>query len=123
MQINMDEEVCFIDGEGNKIFCENISSHIGLAMAILEQDKRLGEEFKKSGMQDSADFLVNTKGWVKATRQGYYRKCVYSSSRLTEKQRKRLLYYKYTEGYEMDDLDIISLQQKNRNAGRWNTER
>ena len=119
----MDEEVCFIDGDGNKISCENISSHIGLAMAILEQDQKINEEFKRSTMQDPVDFLVYNKGWAKTTRQGYYRKCIYSSSRLTEKQRKRLLYYKYTEGYEMDDLDIIGLQHKNRNAGRWNTER
>ena len=119
----MDEEVCFIDGDGNKISCEDICSHTGLARAILEKDKKLDEEFKKSGMQDPVDFFIYNKGWAKATCQGYYKKCVYSSSRLTEKQRKLLLYYKRAAGYEMDDLDMLELQQKYKNAEKWNTER
>ena len=69
----MDEEVCFIDGDGNKISCEGICSHIGLARAILEKDKKLDEEFKKSGVY-RVTFIVTTDGEADcecATKQFY----------------------------------------------------
>ena len=54
----MNEEVCFIDLEGKKISCEEIASHIGLALEILKNNECLQEEFEISGKNNALDFFI-----------------------------------------------------------------
>ena len=105
------DDVFFIDRDGNKIYSDTIASHIGLANLILEQNNQWDEEYKKSGMNDPVDFLVLRKGYLKLSNLGpYYRRIVYSSARLTEKQRDLIEYY-HEEGYDIDDLDDLELRR------------
>ena len=98
------EEVFFIDREGNKISIDGVLSHIGLAHKIVESSDNLKSEFNKSGKVDPIDFLISNKGYMKLSNQGYYRKCVYSSSKVSERQRAFIDYF-IEEGYSLDDLE------------------
>lgn len=98
------EEVFFIDREGNKISMDEISSHIGLANEIVKRNKILKEDFEKSGKVDPVDFLISNKGYMKLTNQRLYRRCVYSSSKVSEKQRDFIAYF-IDEGYKLDDIE------------------
>ena len=104
----MDYESFFVDKEGNKISMDKISSHIGLAVEVMKNDAKLYEEFKKSGKRDPVDFLISNKGYIKITNQGYYRKCIYSSSKISEKQRDICLYY-IEQGYGVEDQDRLNM--------------
>ena len=99
------EEIFFIDSEGNKISSDKIFSHVALANAILQKRKELEEEYKQSGERDPVDFLISKKGYIKISNQGYYRKCVYSSIKISEKQKNLISYY-CEEGYSLDDIDF-----------------
>lgn len=101
------EEVFFIDSEGRKISKEKISSHIGLANAILNENEHLKESFQKSGKQDPVDFLLYDVGYAKFTQQSYYRKCVCYSPKISLAQKRVIAYYCYEEGYKLDDLSKI----------------
>ena len=98
------EEVFFIDRDGNKISMDQISSHIGLANEIINRNEFIKQEFEKSGKMDPIDFLVSNKGYMKLTNQGFYRRCVYSSSKVSERQRDFIEYF-IEEGYRLDDIE------------------
>ena len=98
------EEVFFIDREGNKLSVDEISSHIGLANKIVQSSDTLKKEFEKSGKVDPIDFLISNKGYMKLTNQGFYRRCVYSSSKVSERQRDFIAYF-CEEGYSLDDVE------------------
>ena len=109
----MDDKVFFIDANGNMISIDNISSHIGLANEIMKKDKSLQEEFKKSGKIDPVDFLVLDKGYIKLAELGFYKKCVYSRSKLSERQKEICMYFK-EKGYELEDQDFIKMIMEDR---------
>ncbi len=98
------EEVFFIDKDGNKISCENISSHIGLANLIIEK-KDLKKEFEQSGKNNPIEFLIENKGYIAISNSGIYRKVTYDSEFVSEKQRRCIQYYA-EEGYGFTDFAI-----------------
>lgn len=98
--------VWFIDKLGKEYSDEKISSHIGLAMLIMEKDPKLKEEYKNSDERNPALFLLRKKGWMMGSL--IKRQVVYNSSTLTEKQRRWLQYYVAEEGYKKDDIFDIS---------------
>lgn len=98
------EEVFFIDENGNKISCENISSHIGLANLIIEK-KDLKKEFEQSGKYSPTEFLIENKGYIAISDIDTYRKVTYDSEFTSEKQ-KRLIQYYSEEGYDFTDFAI-----------------
>ena len=101
-------EAFFVDKEGKKISMDKISSHIGLAIEIMKNDAKLYEEFKKSRKRDPVDFLISDKGYIKITKQGYYRKCIYSSSKISEIQKYICLHY-IEQGYSVEDQDRLNM--------------
>ena len=102
----MEDDACFIDKQGNRVRCDTVTSHIGLANVMLEEVPELGEEFKKSGKQDPVDFLLSNKGYIKVTTQGRYRAVVYDSSTISNMQRGVLRHYREL-GYSLDDLEAM----------------
>ena len=61
------DDAFFIDKDGNKIYSDTISSHIGLAKLILKNNQQLQEEYEKSNAHDPIDFLVQNKGYLKVS--------------------------------------------------------
>ena len=106
------KDIFFVDREGNKIYNEKISSHVGLANLLMKDNEYLKKEFEKSKKNDPVDFLIS-KGYLKITSIGLYRRVVYSSNKISEKQSKLLDYY-YEYGYQLDDLVITEMEKKNR---------
>ena len=104
------EGAFFMDSNGNMISCDTISSHIGLANKLLEEDEQLREEFKNSKRKDIIDFLILDKGYVKVSNIGYYRNIVYHSGKISQRQRELVYYYKFEEGFNLDDLRIRELE-------------
>ena len=51
-------EVFFIDKKGNKISCDKVNSHIGLANIVMENDEKLKQEFQRSGKQNPVETLL-----------------------------------------------------------------
>ena len=51
--------VWFIDKLGKRYSNEKISSHIGLAIFIMDEDPKLKEEYESSNEQDPSLFLLN----------------------------------------------------------------
>ena len=101
MNYNIDEAF-FIDENGNKISSEEISSHIGLALRILEENEELKKEFEKSGKANPVEFLISNKGYMAGGTMGVYKSITYKSSSITDKQRRLLGYY-YEEGYRLNN--------------------
>ncbi len=101
----MEEEVFLIDDNGNRISCDKISSHIGLANAILEKNENLKLEFEKSGKASPLEFLLGDKGYITVSNMGLYQEVIYDSVLVTEKQKRWLLYY-HEEGYKFKNLAL-----------------
>lgn len=99
----MDDEIFLIDREGKRFSSEQISSHIGLANLILEQDEALKREFEQSGKINPLEFLLGDKGYMTISQIGVYKQVIYDSALVSEEQR-RWLYYYYEEGYKFKDL-------------------
>ena len=106
------EEVFFIDENGNKISCDNISSHIGLANLIMEKAD-LKTEFEQSGKYNPIEFLIENKGYLAISYSDIYRKVTYDSEFISEKQ-KRLIQY-YTE--EVYDFTDFAMERKKLERG------
>ena len=106
------DDAFFIDKDGNEIYSDTISSHIGLAKFILKNNQQLQEEYEKSSAHDPIDFLVQNEGYLKVSNIGYYKKITYDSSNLSDRQKEVLDYYHFEEGFELDDLKMIKLQDK-----------
>lgn len=102
------DDVFFINQDCKKLSSEDIASHIGLANLILENNEQLKKEFQKSGRNNPVDFLICDKGYLKITNQGIYQKLVYSSDKLSPRQKELVEYYTQAEGYDSDDLAIIN---------------
>ena len=99
----MDDEATFIDSDGNEISCEDISSHIGLAMKMIDEDPNLKNEFLKSG-KDPVSFMTLDKGYLaRGTMGNSYRNISYLASKISEKQKKIIEYYR-GKGYEIKDF-------------------
>ena len=99
------DECYFIDKDGNKIYNESILSHIGLAQNLIGESSVLREEFKKSNLKDPCDFLVR-RGYIKVANHGYYKKCVYLSLTLSEKQMKLIEHFAEA-GYQIEDIRTL----------------
>ena len=99
------DECYFIDKDCRKIYNESIFSHIGLAKDLIDGSEILREEFEKSKIKDPCDFLVR-RGYIKVARHGYYKKCVYLSNSISERQ-MRLIGYFAAEGYEIEDIRTL----------------
>ena len=108
-----DEDVFFIDYDGNRISLDDISSHIGLAVKIIESNATLKEEFKNSEKQDPVDFLISDKGYMKLTEQRWYKKCIYMGTKLSNRQKELCRYFE-EEGYELEDQYRLKLMQEER---------
>ncbi len=98
----------FIDGEGNKISINKISSHIGLALEIIAKNKQLQKDFNESGERDPVQFLIANKGYLKITDQKSYKRCIYSSLKLSDIQREFVNYYE-EHGYVLEDIDKLKM--------------
>ena len=105
-------DIFFVDREGNKIYNEKIASHIGLANLMIKESEHLKKEFEESQKNDPVDFLIS-KGYLKISNISYYRRVVYFSSKISDKQRRLLRYY-CEEGYNLDDLTVNEMEKKNR---------
>ncbi len=100
----MEEEVCLINQEGEKISSDNISSHIGLAYLVMKNDEKLKKEFEQSGKQNPLEFLLGDKGWMSTAKMGnYYKKIMYDSAMVSDSQKKWIEYY-VENGYSSHDL-------------------
>ncbi len=111
----MDDYVSFIDIDGNEISSEDISSHIGLARKIVDENLELKNEFEKSG-KDAMNFLILDKGYIaRGTIGNYYRNISYASDKISEKQKKIIVYYK-EEGYGTTDFtqELKKVQEHDR---------
>ena len=96
------EEVFFINKEGKRFYCENISSHIGLANLMIKQDEKLAERFKKSRKGNPVEFLLENEGCI-AGSDGIDNKITYDSELISEGQKRWIQYY-IEEGYGHYDL-------------------
>lgn len=99
-------EIFLIDEEGRKISSDSISSHIGLEMLVIENDKKLKEEFKNSSMDSELVFLLEDKGYMAVSQiNTYYKKLTCDTRKLSEKQLE--IEKKYCQkGFEINDLAI-----------------
>lgn len=113
MDYNIEDEVFFIDENGNKISNEKIASHIGLAMNLLEKNEKLKKEFEESGKNDPTEFLISDKGYLAGGTMRVYKSITYKSNLISDKQRRLLQYY-CEEGYKLNDV----VKQKGRDEGR-----
>ena len=98
--------VWFIDKEGKKWSNESISSHVGLALFIMEKYPEYEEEFKRSQEQDPSQIFLKKKEWMMGS--DIKRLIIYNRLTLTDEQRRWLQYYVAEEGYKKDDTFDIS---------------
>lgn len=104
--ITMEDEldVYLIDGDGKRFSEEAISSHIGLAYAILSENEELRQEFLESSKTNLLDFLLTEKGYISVSKIGwYYRNVIYDSTLASEEQKRWIDYYK-KHGYDISDV-------------------
>ena len=101
----MKEETFFVTSSGDKISCEDVNSHIGLANVLFEKDEKLKKEFEKSGKESPLEFLLEDKGYMTVSNMEYYKHVIYDSDLVTDEQRRWLLYFN-EEGYSSKDLAI-----------------
>ena len=98
--------VWFIDKLGRKYSNEKISSHIGLALLIMDENPKLKEEYESNNERDPSLFLLKKKEWMMGS--DIKRQIIFNRSTLTDKQRQWLRYYVLEERYKKDDWFDIS---------------
>lgn len=99
-------DLFLINEKGEKISSENISSHIGLAYLVIENDNELKKEFEQSGKQNPLEFFLGDKGYVAGSQIGnYYKKLIYDSNLISENAKRWIQYY-HEENFETNDLAI-----------------
>lgn len=98
--------VWFIDKLGKKYSNEKISSHIGLALLIMDENPKLKEEYESNNERDPSLFLLKKKEWMMGS--DIKRQIIFNRSTLTDKQRQWLRYYVLEERYKKDDRFDIS---------------
>ena len=103
----------FIDRDGNEITSDGIRTHTELALIILDKNRAFLEEYKMSKIQDPVDFFIFNKGYIKLTERAFYKRCIFSSSKISEKQRRILDYYEKMD-FVVDDLDIVDMEKHTR---------
>ena len=112
----MIQKVFFVDKEGNEILGDDVGSHVGLAIEIIEKDESLKNEYHsgKNFIRSAANFLQESKGFMRGSQIGEYKNLIFDSSSLTENQRRALRGY-YEEGYKFIDsyADKLKEQQNN----------
>jgi len=113
----MEDGICFIDKEGKRFSCDTIASHIGLAKLIIEQDSKLGEEYKASNKIDPVDFLISNKGYMRVTNQGCYRVLVFDSTTISNMQRGVIRHYNEL-GFRLEDMEVIKQRMQKNNELR-----
>lgn len=106
--------VFFVDKEGNEIFDETVESHAALAMKLIEKNKDLisgdtSENNKKN--TKVLQFLQETNGYIMGSAQGEYKRIVFDSRKISEKQRALLRGY-YEEGYKLNDTYVEEMRKK-----------
>ena len=90
----MEEEVIFIDSNGNIIQYNEICSHIGLASKIISEDEHLKELFKNSKSKRTDIFLIYELGYISVSVDPVYGIYLIANyEKLTEIQRKIVLNY------------------------------
>ena len=95
--------VFFIDSDGNRISCDKISSHIGLANEIIKRDEKLAAEYEKVKGHDIVDFLIENQGYMKIDNSGFYKEIEYYGPKTSPRQKKIIMAY-YEQGYCLLDL-------------------
>lgn len=98
--------VWFIDKLGRKYSNEKISSHIGLALLIMDENPKLKEEYESNNERDPSLFLLKKKEWMMGS--DIKRQIIFNRSTLTDKQRQWLRYYVLEERYKKDDRFDVS---------------
>ena len=79
-------EVFFIDKKGNKISCDKVNSHIGLANIVMENDEKLKQEFQRSGKQNPVEFFLENKEYM-AGNEGYEHHDLARERRIMQKEK------------------------------------
>ena len=105
----MDSNPYYINPDGNIVQYENMFSHIGIAMRILEENSKLKEEFESSKIKYPTDFLVENKGFIQVTNDegnGYYeKKLLFSASKMSKVQKQLIMRF-IAEGYTYENIDV-----------------
>jgi len=107
----MDTHPSYINPDGRYVEYEDLASHIGIAVRIIEDDEKLKREFEESGIKLATDFLVYKKGFVQVTDDvgnGYYfRKLVFSASKLSPVQ-KSMVMGLIDDGFTYENVDATT---------------
>lgn len=103
--------VFFVDKEGNEIFDETVESHAALAMKIIEKNKDLISGDIREKNTKALHFLQETNGYIMGSAQGEYKRIVFDSRKISEKQRALLRGY-YEEGYKLNDTYVEEMRKK-----------
>lgn len=101
----MKEEAYFVTSNGDKISCDGINSHVGLANELFKQNEQLKKEFEESGKQSPLEFLLEDKGFMTVSNMEGFGHVIYDSDLVTDEQRRWLMYFN-EEGYSSKDLAI-----------------
>ena len=96
-------DVFFIDSDGNRISCDKISSHIGLANEIIKRDERLAAEYEQANGCDMVDFLIENGGYIKISDIRFCQELQYYGPKTSPRQKKIIRAY-YEQGYTLRDL-------------------
>ena len=110
------DDIFFIDKDGNKIYSEEVASHIALANIIISKNASLREEYEKSKRNGyPTDFLIFEKGYLKVSNIAYYQKIVYSSAANLSEKQIRLIQYFRMDGYSAEDVSLVELKDRFKN--------
>ena len=92
------DRVFLIDLNGNIIEDPAISSHVGLAIKIINEDKELKEKFIASGYENHELFLVEQIGYTLGSSSKYDQFLIINKEKATKAQ-KQTAYRFVQEGY------------------------
>lgn len=82
-------EIFFVDLDGNVIEKEGVSSHIGLAKDIVNNDSELLETFKNSGYEREDLFLLEYIGYTLGASTEYDKFLIINRDKTTQIQKAR----------------------------------
>ena len=90
----MEEEVIFIDLDGNIVQYNEICSHVGLASKIISEDEHLKELFTNGDNKRVDLFLINEIGYISVSVDPVYGiSLIANNQKITDIQRKILTNY------------------------------
>ena len=84
----MKDKVFFIDLSGNIIENEEIESHIGLAIYILDNNEELKKQFENSNYERQDLFLINEIGYTLGYHSQYDSRLIINREKATPAKKK-----------------------------------